>query len=323
MRGHRPAGNDGKGDFMNSVRFHAGPSDLQATGAGLVKRLGGIWRDDHGMCRCPAHDDRTPSLSVRVGQRVLLFKCFAGCDTSAVIQAIRRFDARALQFHPVSSSPATAPKSRFGLSPAQRLWLGAQPLAGTPAAAYLRCRGLQVLPGALRFHRHTPLGQGAGVVFRPAMITAVHEAGVLVAVQRTFLDARLPRRARDLVHPRRLLGRPLRGAVVLVPAGPVLLGLAEGTETAMSAMVLLGIPVWASLGSERLAHIAIPDHVTRLILLADNDRAGRIGAAKALAAHAREGRIVEALWPPYPHKDWNDVLRGGGKGVGNARRQMA
>jgi hypothetical protein len=78
---------------------------------------------------------------------------------------------------------------------------------------------------------------------------------VLVAVQRTFLDARLPRRARDLVHPRRLLGRPLRGAVVLVPAGPVLLGLAEGTETAMSAMVLLGIrsgPALAAKGSPTL-----------------------------------------------------------------------
>ena len=34
----------------------------------LVERLGGRWSDSGGMCRCPAHEDRTPSLSVRPGR---------------------------------------------------------------------------------------------------------------------------------------------------------------------------------------------------------------------------------------------------------------
>jgi hypothetical protein len=65
--------------------FHQTP-DLEAQADILVRRLGGIWSPDGAMCRCPAHDDRTPSLSVRVGERALLFKCFAGCDTLDVIR---------------------------------------------------------------------------------------------------------------------------------------------------------------------------------------------------------------------------------------------
>lgn len=38
--------------------------------------------------RCPAHDDRTPSLSIRdAGDRVLIH-CFAECDPEAVLEAV-------------------------------------------------------------------------------------------------------------------------------------------------------------------------------------------------------------------------------------------
>jgi len=41
------------------------------------------------IARCPAHDDRSPSLSIREGQdgRVLL-KCFAGCEPDAIAGAL-------------------------------------------------------------------------------------------------------------------------------------------------------------------------------------------------------------------------------------------
>lgn len=109
---------------------------------------------------------------------------------------------------------------------------------------------------------------------------------------------------------------------MLAPATDTL-GLAEGIETALSAILLLDIPVWATLGNERLAHIAIPDSVTRLILLPDNDRGGRIGAAKAAEAYVMPGRTIETLWPPHGFNDWNDALRAEGKGVGYWLRQAA
>jgi hypothetical protein len=275
------------------------------------------------MCRCPVHDDRTPSLSVRVGESALLFKCFAGCDTLDVIRAIRRLDHNA----PLTGDAALS-SSRTSLSPtwlrqrALDLWDGARALAKTPAEQYLRRRSIILSPPALRFHRRTPLGRGRRAVFRPAMLAALHEREQLVALQRTFLDPDEPRRARDLGNPRRMLGRPGHGAVVLVPATNML-GLAEGIETALSAILLLDIPVWATLGNERLPHIAIPDSVTRLILLPDNDRGGRIGAAKAAEAYAMPDRAIETLWPPQGFNDWNDVLRAEGKGVGDWLRQAA
>ncbi|MFG0246373.1 MAG: DUF3987 domain-containing protein [Phycisphaerales bacterium JB052] len=51
---------------------------------GRVNRSGGQW-----MCTCPAHDDRTPSLSVKEGDdgRALL-KCFAGCSVESIVSAL-------------------------------------------------------------------------------------------------------------------------------------------------------------------------------------------------------------------------------------------
>lgn len=288
--------------------------DLETQGARLVETLGGQWQRDHGMCLCPAHVDREPSLSVRVGCHALLFKCFAGCDTRDVIRAIRRKDRDALK--------RGIAHSRFqgqdrGIAPSLghilRLWGRAQPLAGTLAEAYLRRRGLEIGSPALRFLSTTPLGRGNGVIFRPAMLTAVHQGRELLALQRTFFAPGRPIRARDLGKPRRMLGRPLAGAVQLAPAGEVL-GLAEGTETAMSAMVMLGIPVWATLGAERFHRIALPGSVSRLILLPDKDRAGKAALAKALDAYRMPGRTIEVIWPPAGCKDWNDALRMGGKG---------
>ncbi|WP_255326427.1 toprim domain-containing protein [Sphingobium sp. EM0848] len=187
-------------------------------------------------------------------------------------------------------------------------------MIGTVAEIYLRRRRIAILPPSLRFHPLTPLGRGGqDVVFRPAMIAAVHEVDRFVAIQRTFFASGEPRRARDLLDPRLILGRPLHGAVKLAAAIDQL-GLAEGIETAMSAMILFGIPVWATLGSRRMHQIAIPLSVTRLILFPDNDRAGRIGAANATHAYAMPGRRIEAEYPPVGFKDWNDVLREGGKG---------
>lgn len=301
--------------------------ELEAIGSDIVKRLGGVWKPGGAMCLCPAHADRSPSLSVRVGDHALLFKCFAGCDSRDVIHEILRLDEKALH-HAERTTPSSArmPTDLWRRQQALRLWDEARPLIGTPAEIYLRRRRIAWLPNALRFHPRTPLGQGGEVDFRPAMIAALHDGGLheegrFVAIQRTFFDRDDARRARDLADPRMTLGRPDRAAVMLASAASVL-GLAEGVETALSAMILFGIPVWATLGSERLHQIAIPDRVTRLVLFPDNDIAGEIGTANAMEVYAMPGRLIETEYPPMGFKDWNDVLREGGEGVGEWWRQV-
>lgn len=38
--------------------------------------------------RCPAHDDKSPSLSVRVDSDKILVHCFAGCSAADVLEAV-------------------------------------------------------------------------------------------------------------------------------------------------------------------------------------------------------------------------------------------
>src|SRR3546814_5684635 len=53
----------------------------------LVGALGGTWHGRTAMCLCPAHAARTPSLSIRQGDRGILVPCFAGCDREAVLRS--------------------------------------------------------------------------------------------------------------------------------------------------------------------------------------------------------------------------------------------
>jgi hypothetical protein len=281
-------------------------SALEAAGAELVRKLGGVWHDHGGMCRCPAHDDRTPSLSVRIGDRSLLFKCFAGCTGLDVMRAIRRFNFDV----PVDDNVVAPPTTRFDLRRKERIrsiWRDARVAMGSPVATYLESRGITHLSSSLRFHPRTPLGKGRCVSFRPAMIAAVQDDEGVSAIQRTFFDRRSPCLAQDLPKAKLALGRPGSGAVRLYRA-TCRLGLAEGIETAESAAILLNIPVWATLGNERLARIAIPDFVDELILLPDNDHGGRLAAKQALAAYQRSGRSIRTVWPWRGLNDWNEVL---------------
>lgn len=40
------------------------------------------------MCKCPAHEDRTASLSVREGEKALLLYCHAGCSLESILDAL-------------------------------------------------------------------------------------------------------------------------------------------------------------------------------------------------------------------------------------------
>jgi hypothetical protein len=83
----------------------------------IVARLGGHWNGRYALVPCPAHEDRTPSLSIRQGQHSILVHCFAGCDGGDVMRAIRHVlghpvgSQRAL---PVPANDRTAPFSAFG-----------------------------------------------------------------------------------------------------------------------------------------------------------------------------------------------------------------
>lgn len=56
----------------------------------LLARLDGVrGRNGQWQAKCPAHADRSPSLSVKDGGNgLILMHCFGGCGTDAVLEAL-------------------------------------------------------------------------------------------------------------------------------------------------------------------------------------------------------------------------------------------
>jgi hypothetical protein len=61
-----------------------------ATAETIAKTFGGRKAGGGWMARCPAHDDRTPSLSIYdADDGKVLIRCHAGCDQDQVIAILR------------------------------------------------------------------------------------------------------------------------------------------------------------------------------------------------------------------------------------------
>jgi len=271
----------------------------------LVGALGGTWHGNSAMCRCPAHADGTPSLSLRQGDHGLLVTCFAGCDPIDVLRELDRIPL-GHRFSPPPEAP------RPGTANIERLWSEARPVPGTLGERYLASRYLLPIPADVRFHPRCPRKPRPHTVFLPALLVAVREGRKLVALQRIFLDP-----ATGTYTEKATLGLLGTGAWQGGGSGPTI-GLAEGFETARAWSRIHDLPCWASLGSRRLDLVTIPDSVTTLILAADNDLAGRRAVARGIDSHARDGREVRADIP-QGNKDWAAVLEarergGGGRG---------
>lgn len=281
---------------------------LEARARTIVEALSGKWSRSRGMCCCPAHADRTPSLSITLGKRAILVHCFAGCTNEAVIQGMAKLGVRISDLFDGARGPiATKPRHEIADRNALRLWLEASPLAGSSVARYLSARGITVASSELRFHPRMPLGPKGSVQFLPAMVAAVRNDAGILALHRTFLNPDGDGLAR-FEQPKRALGSLGSGAVRLAFPRTARLGLAEGAESALSAMQLFGTPCWATLGNERFGLVTIPESVRELILFVDNDAGGLLAEERAREAYAQKDRRIVTQRPEHADEDWNDVL---------------
>jgi len=264
----------------------------------LVERLGGTWHGLVAMCRCPAHVDRTPSLSIRQGDRSILVTCFAGCLSEDVLRAI----ARSSPIPVAHDGPIKQAPKKSG-SPHWAIWKASQPIAGTLGERYLiETRRLTKPLNYVRFHPRCPRGAGKSAVFEPALVVGMHLGNRLTAIQRLFIDPVTARCTAKIV-----LGQSIGAAWTNGHIGETI-ALAEGFETAAAFTQLHGIPAWASMGARRLPQVRFPPQVRSVILLRDNDREGEAAEKKARIAYRAQGLAVEHAPPPTHANDWADLL---------------
>jgi hypothetical protein len=291
----------------------------------IVIGLGGRWVRSGGTVRCPAHEDRSPSLSVSQTRdgRPLVF-CHAGCSQRDVIDALRARNLWTGEARPDPSYPGrvTLPHDgivqsddRERMDKARSIWDAAHPIGGTLGEAYLLSRAIKRpiigWPDALRFASAILHAPSKSVL--PAMIAAVTDgAGTVTAIQRTYLDHGGEKKA-DVKPAKMTIGPMGNGAVRLGRQPRSMMGIAEGVETALSASQLYHIPVWATLAANRLGKLHIPKSVESLIIFADAGEVGMEAAFDAADTYERPGLRVDVMPPSVHHKgqysDFNDVIQ--------------
>jgi putative DNA primase/helicase len=239
-------------------------------------------RDGRGwMARCPAHDDRNPSFSIRQADDRVLVHCFAGCSQEALLAALvarnlwsptdkylRRSSSR------VSRTEAKSPTSpaidvdddkRGRIDGARRFWKETAPLAGTLGERYfIEHRGLAIgaLVRQLPHLRWHPRARAVVALMTDAV------SGEPVGVHRTFLNP-------DGVKiERKMLG--IQGIVRLSVDDAVTtsLGLTEGIEDGFAVLLSGWSPVWVATSAGAIARFPILGGIESLTVFADADAAG-------------------------------------------------
>jgi len=281
----------------------------------LLGRLKRVRRSGNGYTAlCPAHNDRTPSLSIRQGASCrILLHCFGGCPSAAILEALALDKREASNRHNYSVDSrrmlTDATRAKQNREIAEHIWRRqTRPAAGTVVEDYLRSRGIMIpIPPAIRFHPQ--LKHPSGPFVRAAMIAGVQSTdGGFAAIHRTFLDGA---KKTALTPAKAALGPIAGGAVRLSSQLDSTIALAEGIETGLSILQATRIPTWTTLGTSNLAKIELPAGIHEVIICADHDTNGA-GEQAALAAAAkliREGRKVRIAHPPVVGADFNDLLQ--------------
>jgi hypothetical protein len=297
----------------------------------IARALDGRTVGEGWMARCPSHDDREPSLSIRDADAKVLVCCHAGCDQRDVITALKD---RGL-WEASTPRPRRRPHRRplptdnyeqnhgARTAAALAIWKSTIPANGTPVETYLAARGLPLpLPPSLRFH--CGVKHPSGGVW-PCMIALVTRGsdGTPVAIHRTFLSHDGSGKAP--VEPTKMMLGPCRGGAVRLAELGDLLMIGEGIDRvllypttngeiggnfSLEAEIFL-FPGEAAdeyglfLGGQDIDTSAMPDY-SAFVLRRDGQAAvlrRRAGQSTALAAWQRHEAIVAGKAGDEPVKN--------------------
>lgn len=189
---------------------------------------------------------------------------------------------------------------------------------GDAVATYLRNRGIPCpqTPALLRHDHLRYFEDGSHKASYPAMIGLVTALdGKLINIHRTYLSNDGTKAPVDI--PRKLMASSglMMGASIKMGApvphkdGGLMIGIAEGIETALAASLLGGLPVWSCISAHGLRSFVPPEEVKHVYIFGDHDKSG-VGQEAANECGQRLARLglSARILIPETEGDWNDEL---------------
>ncbi len=163
---------------------------------------------------------------------------------------------------------------------------------------YLQSRGITIdLPSDLKFsssHRYVATQQNYPALLASARCSNTNK---VTALHRTYLRHDGLGKA-NISSPKMML-RSLNGGLVQLCPPATRMAVGEGLETCLSYMQLTGVATWSALTSGNLSKAILPSLAREIIIVTDNDSAGKKAARKLAERLDIEGRSVRiAMSPP-------------------------
>ena len=301
------------------------------TASELASAIGARKEGQEFRASCPVHGGK--SLCFREKDGRLLVVCRAGCDQAVVVTELKRlglWENGNRSEVKSSPSPERPDDGARKAEKASRIWAESGPIVtGDPVWTYLRSREieLQEYPQDLRTHAGLDYWEvaDAGNPIRtgvfPCMLAVIRNPeGRPAGIHRTWVKPDGSGKAPVQAPKKVLKVRDLRGGSIrLFPPRDGVLGVTEGIEDSLSAMILWGIPCWACLGTSGLKGFKPPEGIKTLIVFGDNDEPGK-KAALELAKRMEAKKMAVRIRVPNDHKDLNEILRGARDGFYQTQR---
>ncbi|MBM3340399.1 MAG: virulence-associated protein E, partial [Betaproteobacteria bacterium] len=278
----------------------------------IAKALGGRRYGTQWQVRCPSHQDRRPSLSIKDSERGLVVYCHARCTQQSVITALKslglwqstaKFENTRLGSR--VSDKKFDPTGANRTASALKIWNESKPSKGTLVEVYLESRGIRLDEDqALRFHPCLRHPSGNSLAAMVALVTdgVTNRA---MGIHRTYLANNGSGKA-PIDQTKLMLG-PCRGGAVRFGKDNDEVIVGEGIETVLSVRQAMKMPARAALSAAGLVALEFPPEVRKIVIAADGDSAGCKAANDAAKKWSGNGRSVVIAQPPRG-LDFNDLL---------------
>ena len=276
------------------------------------------WVDNRtGEYRFTCRQCAYTKIGNETGDSIDLIRFITGWDFKTTMNEMRRAIGVVDPSPRPNEAEELAKRKQETLERLERLktvWVESRPIMGTPAHAYLTNRGIpDSIIETLNDVRYSMVtGVGTRGELLPAMLAAVRsKKGQIITIHRTFLtNTGFKAGINGGKNDKQLMpvvGHKTGAAVRLTPITTTL-GVAEGIETALSASILHGVPVWATLDAGGLKGLHVPEGLERLVIFSDKDEGGA-GQRAAFELALQHPIISEVIMPSTEFGvDFNDIL---------------